>query len=124
MPPDLPRQTPLRNACALPRLTDTNRGTSAYSGALSAHAGMPPALLDIIGEPAHTAESGPARLKRCGCVGDGRGVDQRDNAVLRHRDALHLGDCDDAVQELCRLLGWEADLAALVEGNAPVAASL
>lgn len=31
------------------------------------------------------------------------------------RDVLVLGDCDDGVGELCRLLGWEAELAALVE---------
>jgi len=30
------------------------------------------------------------------------------------RDALHLGDCDDAVRELCRMLGWQDDLAALI----------
>lgn len=30
------------------------------------------------------------------------------------RDALFLGDCDAGVKELCRLLGWEADLDALI----------
>ena len=30
------------------------------------------------------------------------------------RDALFLGDCDDGVRQLCALLGWEADLEALV----------
>ncbi|KAL4433418.1 hypothetical protein ABPG77_010271 [Micractinium sp. CCAP 211/92] len=31
-----------------------------------------------------------------------------------YRDALFLGDCDDGVRQLCRLLGWEADLDALI----------
>mmetsp|Transcript_29076 Transcript_29076/g.64217 ORF Transcript_29076/g.64217 Transcript_29076/m.64217 type:complete len:389 (-) Transcript_29076:773-1939(-) len=35
-----------------------------------------------------------------------------------YRDAKHLGDCDDGVWELCRLLGWEADLKALLDGTA------
>lgn len=30
------------------------------------------------------------------------------------RDALFLGDCDDGVRQLCRLLDWEADLDALI----------
>ena len=34
------------------------------------------------------------------------------------RDALHLGDCDDAVRELCRMLGWQDDLAALIGAEA------
>ena len=34
--------------------------------------------------------------------------------ILRCRDALFLGDCDDGVRQLCQLLGWEADLDALV----------
>ena len=37
-----------------------------------------------------------------------------------HRDILHLGDCDDSVRKLCRLLDWEADLDALIN---PVASS-
>lgn len=31
-----------------------------------------------------------------------------------YRDAMFLGDCDDGVRQLCSLLGWEADLDALV----------
>lgn len=31
-----------------------------------------------------------------------------------YRDALFLGDCDDGVRQLCRMLGWEADLDALL----------
>lgn len=30
------------------------------------------------------------------------------------RDALFLGDCDDGVRQLCQLLGWEAELDALL----------
>lgn len=30
------------------------------------------------------------------------------------RDALFLGDCDDGVRRLCALLGWEAELDALI----------
>ena len=33
-----------------------------------------------------------------------------------YRDALFEGDCDAGVRELCQLLGWGADLEALVEG--------
>ena len=30
------------------------------------------------------------------------------------RDALYLGDCDAGVRQLCQLLGWEAELDALI----------
>lgn len=35
-------------------------------------------------------------------------------APRRRRDALFLGDCDDGVRRLCALLGWEAELDALI----------
>ena len=38
--------------------------------------------------------------------------------ALLSRDALHLGDCDDAVRQLCELLGWSADLGALIGAEA------
>lgn len=34
-----------------------------------------------------------------------------------YRDALYEGNCDDGCLELARLLGWEADLRALMEGH-------
>ncbi|KAL4420564.1 hypothetical protein ABPG75_010220 [Micractinium tetrahymenae] len=38
-----------------------------------------------------------------------------------YRDALFEGDCDDGVRQLCRLLGWEAELDALIAaGPQPV----
>lgn len=43
----------------------------------------------------------------------------RDPAKAKMRDAIHLGDADDAVEELCRLLGWTEDLATVqAEGEA------
>ena len=30
------------------------------------------------------------------------------------RDVLYLGDCDAGAKELCRLLGWEAELDSLI----------
>jgi hypothetical protein len=33
------------------------------------------------------------------------------------RDALHLGDCDSAVQQLADLLGWQQELQQLVEAG-------
>ena len=33
-----------------------------------------------------------------------------------YRDALFEGDCDDGIWELCRLLGWEEELQALIDG--------
>lgn len=30
------------------------------------------------------------------------------------RDVLHLGDCDDSIRRLCRLLDWEEELDALI----------
>lgn len=33
------------------------------------------------------------------------------------RDALHLGDCDAAVQQLARALGWEKELQKLISGG-------
>lgn len=35
------------------------------------------------------------------------------------RDALFEGDCDAGVRELCRLLGWEDELDALIEAGLP-----
>ncbi len=35
-----------------------------------------------------------------------------------YRDAMYLGDCDEGVWELCRLLGWEKELQVLVDGAA------
>jgi hypothetical protein len=32
-----------------------------------------------------------------------------------YRDVLHLGDTDEGVRELCKLLGWEQELDALIE---------
>jgi hypothetical protein len=32
-----------------------------------------------------------------------------------YRDVLHLGDSDDGVRELCKLLGWEQELDALID---------
>lgn len=32
----------------------------------------------------------------------------------KHRDALYLGDCDDAVRQLAKYIGWEADLDSLI----------
>ena len=34
-----------------------------------------------------------------------------------YRDALYLGDCDAGVWELCRLLDWEDDLQAVINGS-------
>ncbi|KAI9005141.1 DHS-like NAD/FAD-binding domain-containing protein [Hyaloraphidium curvatum] len=43
----------------------------------------------------------------------------RDPNRAKLRDAIHLGDADEAVAELCRMLGWEADLARVrAEGEA------
>ena len=48
-----------------------------------------------------------------------------DGEVLCHacRDALHLGDCDDAVSELCGMLGWQDDLTALTTSTRAAAPS-
>ena len=32
----------------------------------------------------------------------------------KHRDALFLGDCDDGVRQLAKMLDWESDLDALI----------
>ena len=34
-----------------------------------------------------------------------------------YRDVLALGDCDDGVEELCRLLGWSKDLQKLIKDS-------
>lgn len=39
------------------------------------------------------------------------------------RDALHLGDCDDAVLHLAELLGWAEDLKAMKPPSSSVAAA-
>lgn len=39
-------------------------------------------------------------------------------------DVLHLGSCDDGVRQLCRLLGWEADLDARIAATAAARAAL
>lgn len=33
------------------------------------------------------------------------------------RDVLYLGDCDDGIWELCKLLGWEEELEKLIKGS-------
>ncbi len=38
------------------------------------------------------------------------------------RDALFEGDCDAGVQRLCELLGWDAELQALIDAGAASAA--
>mmetsp|Transcript_2976 Transcript_2976/g.8382 ORF Transcript_2976/g.8382 Transcript_2976/m.8382 type:complete len:279 (-) Transcript_2976:46-882(-) len=38
------------------------------------------------------------------------------------RDAIFLGDCDDGAKKLASLLGWEAELQALIDGDAHPAA--
>ncbi|KAF8071129.1 sirt2 [Scenedesmus sp. PABB004] len=48
--------------------------------------------------------------------GGGFVFDEEDGAW---RDALYLGDCDDAVAELAELLGWGDDLRALIEAGGP-----
>ena len=40
-----------------------------------------------------------------------------------YRDALHLGDCDGGVRELCRLLEWEGELDVLIGAEAGAGAA-
>jgi NAD-dependent deacetylase sirtuin 2 len=53
-------------------------------------------------------------------VGYAKGLDF---GAGNYRDALHLGDCDGGVRELCRLLEWEAELDALVGAEARAGAA-
>lgn len=43
-----------------------------------------------------------------------------DFSSSNYRDALYLGDCDEGVQELCRLLGWQEELQQLVNNTSVI----
>ena len=39
--------------------------------------------------------------------------------ALPRRDVMFEGDCDAGVRELCKLLGWEGELDALIAAGPP-----
>ena len=71
-----------------------------------------PRLLINLERAGEAPNSEITRLYRL--AGLGRGTGFNFDEETNYRDALHLGKCDEAVFELCELLGWKSDLEALI----------